>query len=65
MDNLYNQIISKTAKAENILAKIDLVVYSLYGLSYYEIITIDPGIEKIISSKEFEKFEIEVLSQID
>lgn len=38
--------------------QIDIMVYKLYNLTYEEVRIIDPEIEKIISEKEYEKFEI-------
>lgn len=35
------------------------MVYKLYELTYEEVKIIDPEIEKIISKKEYEKFETE------
>ena len=35
------------------------MVYKLYELNYDEVKIIDPEIEKIISEKEYEKFEID------
>ena len=38
--------------------QIDIMVYKLYNLNYKEVKIIDPEIEKIISVKDYEKFEI-------
>ena len=39
--------------------QIDIGVYKLYNLTYDEVKIIDPEIEKIISEKDYEKFENE------
>ena len=38
--------------------KIDLMVYKLYGLNYEEVKIVEPEIEKIISRRDYEEFEM-------
>ncbi|GAB6283420.1 MAG: hypothetical protein STSR0008_21870 [Ignavibacterium sp.] len=46
------------ANTKELEDQIDIMVYKLYNLSYEEVKIIDPEINKIISEKEYEKFEI-------
>ncbi len=46
------------ADTQHLEDQIDIMVYKLYNLTYEEVKIIDPEIEKIISEKEYEKFEI-------
>ncbi len=39
-------------------SQIDIMVYKLYNLTYEEVKIIDPETEKIISEKDYERFEI-------
>lgn len=45
------------ANTQHLEDKIDIMVYKLYNLTYEEVKIIDPEIEKIISEKDYEKFE--------
>lgn len=58
---LVDKILAKKENNEDTTAEeqeIDIMVYKLYNLTYEEVKIIDPGIEKIISEKDYEKFEI-------
>lgn len=50
-----NNIRATTKSQEN---KIDLMTYKLYDLSYDKVKIVDPEIEKIISKKDYENFNI-------
>lgn len=43
------------ANTKQLEDQIDIIVYKLYNLTYEEVKTIDPDIEKIISEKDYEK----------
>ncbi|MEG8945631.1 Eco57I restriction-modification methylase domain-containing protein [Rosettibacter firmus] len=47
-----------SADTKHLEDQIDIMVYKLYNLTYEEVKIIDPEIEKIISEKDYEKFEI-------
>lgn len=53
-----SRIKSSTVKTNELEQDINLLVYKLYKLTYDEVKIIDPEIEKIISKKEYEKYEI-------
>ncbi len=44
-------------RAAGLVSQIDLMVYQLYGLTWDEVHIINPEIEKIISEKEYAKFQ--------
>ena len=56
---LENKSISLNLEKENIINKIDIIVYKLYNLNYDEVKNVDPEIDKIISKEKYEKFKIE------
>lgn len=61
--NLVDKILSlkkqnPEAGTQHLEDQIDIMVYKLYNLTYEEVKIIDPEIEKIISEKDFDKFEI-------
>ena len=58
IDEDYKQNPQKQAQVKVLENQIDIRIYRLYGLTYDKMEIVDPEIEKIISRKEYEQFQI-------
>lgn len=61
-ENYFDEIIEHRSVLIN-EKRLDLMVYKLYALTYNECKLVDPGIEKHIGSKDYEKATIEALAK--